>query len=216
MSFHHKELISFNQLSPIFPHNVLYTRTNFMIQHLLIACILLFSSLTLSAQTMQAQRLRANPSAIPKAVQQVFQEQYPDVLVKGWFVTHITYWHNDMSAGWYTDWYGTRTVVVQTYEKPNYFEVEFMGDEGGLSRSIYNKFGYWYETRTQLRGLPLVALEALKATKYAEWKRSPFVEKIDAAGWNNTLYRFKVSRGLKSKIIRMNEHGEIIQERELL
>jgi len=181
---------------------------------------LLFFVLTISSQMTIAQneyeqRLPAKKSVVPKAVLNTFNEQYPDVLVKGWYATHITYWYNDVSSGWYSDWYGTRPVVVYTYEKPNYFEVEFVGEYGGLSRSIYNRFGHWYETRTQLRGLPLTVMEALKQTKYADWKRSFLVEKIESDSWMETIYRFRMHKGLKSRIIRMNTEGQIIQERDI-
>ncbi|MFC2100931.1 hypothetical protein ACFLRZ_03780 [Bacteroidota bacterium] len=166
------------------------------------------------AQSVQEQRVPASEKAIPVVVLKAFKLSYPDALIKGWYITHITYWYNDMSSGWYSDWYGQRTIIVYVYEKPNYFEVEFIDQPGELSRAIFNKYGYWYETRTRLKGLPQIILESLKQTKYADWKRSVLVEKIESAEWPETIYRFRVSKGMKSILIRMNIKGEIIQEKK--
>ncbi|MBI9066736.1 MAG: hypothetical protein JEZ09_05545 [Salinivirgaceae bacterium] len=187
-----------------------------MIKKILIISVLFFMSFSMSfGQNAYELRRPASEKAIPKIILNSFKTQYPDVLVKSWYVTHLTYWYNDMSSGWYRDWYGNRTVVIYTYEQPNFFEVEFIADPGELSRAIYNRYAYWYETRTQLNGLPLKLLEALKETKYADWKISPMKEKIESAEWPETIYRFRVSKGAKSKIIRMNVKGEIIQEKML-
>ena len=178
---------------------------------LVMCCITVCSS----AQGTLAYRTAAGGKAIPKVVQSTFTEQYPDVLLKGWYVTHITYWQNDISAGWYSDWYGDRTYVVYPYMKPTYFEVEFMDQPGELSRSIYNLYGYWYETRTLVSGLPMAVHDGLIAAGFEKWKISYLKERIEAPGWPLAIYRFKISKGLKAEIIRIDEKGQIIQERPL-
>ena len=178
----------------------------------LLALLLVINHFVIS-QVVQEQRMPANSKVIPKIVLSTFNEQYPQVLVRGWYVTQISYWYNDISSGWYSDWYGQRTIVVYPVQQPNYFEVEFIGQPGELSRAIYNKFGHWYETRTQLKGLPIKVHESLKTSPYADWKRSSFVEKIELAEWPETIYRFQVRKGAKSRIIRMNPDGVIIQEK---
>jgi len=105
--------------------------------------------------------------------------------------------------------------VVYSYSKPSYYEVEFVADASELSRAIYNLNGYWYETRSQLRGLPLPIIEALQASKYANWKISPMKERIEAPGWPVDVYRFKVSKGLQARILRMDDQGNFIQEKFL-
>jgi len=180
---------------------------------LLILCF--FNIGNINAQNMVAQRQAANEKSIPKFVVQTFKEQYPDAFLKGWYVTHLTYWQNDYSSDWYYGWYPQRTVVVYTYEKPNYFEVEFIANPGELSRAIYNVYGYWYETRTQINGLTMDILEALKASKYNGWKIAATKEKLSSPDWPVEIYRFQVSKGLKSKIIRMDAKGNIIQVKEL-
>lgn len=162
-------------------------------------------------------RVPASVKAIPKVVVETFKEQYPNAMVHGWFVTHITYWQQDISSGWYRDWYGNvrRDVVVFRYDKPNHFEVEFTSEPGQLSRAVYNKYGYWYETRSQLKGLPMACLNTLKETKYATWKRSSMTERIESAEWPETIYRFGISKGLRYHILRMNEQGEIVQDKYL-
>jgi hypothetical protein len=164
------------------------------------------------AQNSFAKRVPASKKAIPALVLDVFAEAYPDVLVKGWYVTHITYWYSDVSSGWYSDWYAKAPDVVFVYEQPNFFEVEFIQDPGELSRAIYNKYGYWYETRTQIKGLPEKVVEALKNSQYGAWKRSALVEKIDSNEWPEAVYRFKVSKGMKAMILKMNANGDFVQE----
>lgn len=173
------------------------------------------SSKTILAQERVAQRVPASERAIPRLVLSEFKTQYPDVLVKSWYVTHITYWYNDYSSGWYSDWYGNRTVVVYSYSQPSYFEVEFVSKPGELSRAIYNINGYWYETRSQIRALPLVVSDALKQSEYADWKVSQLKERIESPDWPVDIYRFRVSKGVKSRIVRIDEKGNIIQAKHL-
>ena len=159
----------------------------------------------------------ANVKAVPTVVVDIFKEQYPNVMVRGWFVTHISYWQQDISSGWYTDWYGNsrRNVVVYTYEKPNHYEVEFIDQFGLLSRAVYNRYGYWHETRSQLKGLPMVCINSLAESKYADWKRSAMSERIETADWPDPVYRFGMSKGWRYHIVKMNEMGEIVQVKYL-
>ena len=183
---------------------------------ILIVLIFQFSSIdNIIAQNVVAQRMPASEKVIPKIVSSNFKIQYPNVLIHGWFITHITYWQNDYSSDWYNGWYGNRSVVVYTYEKPNYFEVEFSANPGELSRAIFNIHGYWYETRTQLKGLTMGIHDALKVSKFNGWKISPVMEKLESPAWPQEIYRFQVSRGLKSKILRMDADGNLIQVKEI-
>ena len=182
---------------------------------ILISIFLIGSLLKGYSQTVVAQRQPAGEKSIPKNVMSTFKERYPDVLVKTWYVTHLTYWQNDYSSDWYSGWYGPRKVVVYTYEKPNYFEVEFIDDPGETSRAIYNIYGYWYETRTLIKGLTKGIHEALKNSKFSDWKISPTMEKLESAAWPDPIYRFHVSKGLKSRIIRMDAQGNLIQVKDL-
>lgn len=167
------------------------------------------------AQTTVGYRQPANEKAIPKIVLNTFKEQYPNAFLQGWFVTHLTYWVNDYSSGWYSGWYGQRQVVVYTFEKPSFFEVEFINLPGERSRAIYNMYGYWYETRSQIKGLPIAIREALELSKYNGWKVSALKERIENPGWPTDIYRFQVSKGLKSRIIRMDDLGNIIQAKNI-
>jgi hypothetical protein len=184
----------------------------------IISVLILFSLLAMKntiAQNVVAQRQPASEKAIPKLVVETFKYQYPDIYLNGWYITHLTYWQNDYSSDWYYGWYSKRTVVIHTYEKPNYFEVEFSANPGELSRAIYNKYGYWYETRTQIKGLTMAIHNALKASKYNGWKISTLMEKLESPDWPVEIYRFQVSKGLKSQILRMDAEGNIIQVKEL-
>ena len=167
------------------------------------------------SQNVVAQRQPVSEKSVPKIISNTFKKQYPDVLLRGWFATHLTYWQNDYSSDWYYGWYGQRTFVVYTYQKPNYYEVEFMDNPGELSRAIYNIHGHWYETRTKIKGLTAGILEAHKASKYNGWKISTIMEKLESPMWPVEIYRFHVSKGLKSQTIRMDGEGNLIQVKEL-
>lgn len=172
-------------------------------------------SSTVYSQNVVAQRQPVPEKAIPKTVSNAFKLQYPNVLLSGWYVTHLTYWQNDYSSDWYRGWYGPRTVVIYKYEKPNYYEVEFVNNPGELSRAIYNIYGYWYETRTQIQGLPMGIHKALKASKYSDWKIATVMEKLESPMWPLEIYRFQVSKGMKSRILRMDVEGNMIQVKDL-
>lgn len=182
----------------------------------LVLVFIFSATLSVNSQSVIAQRQAAGVKSIPKVVLSTFQEKYPDVLVRNWYVTHLTYWQNDYSSDWYNAWYGQRTVVIYTYEKPNFYEVEFIDNPGETSRAIYNIYGYWYETRTLIKGLSKGILEALKNSKYSAWKISPIMEKLESPAWPDPIYRFHVSKGLKSHIIRMDAEGNLIQNKNLL
>ncbi|BAX81755.1 hypothetical protein [Labilibaculum antarcticum] len=177
--------------------------------------LLIGSSINGYSQNVVAQRLAVSERSIPKIVSNTFKKQYPDILLKGWYVTHLTYWQNDYSSDWYNGWYGQRTVVVYTYQKPNYFEVEFVNNPGELSRAIYNINGYWYETRTQIKGLTMGIHNALKESKFNAWKISTTKEKLESPAWPIEIYRFGVSKGLQSQIISIDAEGNFIQMKEL-
>ena len=187
-----------------------------MKQKLMITCLFLICLTNSSfSQETVGYRQPASKKAIPIEVQSAFVTQYPDVMVKGWFVTHLVYWQNDYSSDWYYDWYGTRTITVYSYQKPTYYEVEFEDQPGELSRAIFNIYGYWYETRTQVKGFPFVVKESLKNSEYGLWKISPLREKIESPAWPLPIYRFKVNKGLRAKIIRIDEKGKIVQSKKL-
>lgn len=183
----------------------------------LLITLILFGGSLLNAhsQNVTAQRIAANEKAIPEIVIKTFKLQYPNVLLQGWFVTHLTYWQNDYSSDWYNGWYGQRTVIIYKYEKPNYYEVEFINNPGEYSRAIYNIYGHWYETRSKIKSLPMGIHKALENSKYREWKLSPVKEKIESPMWPVDIYRFQVSKGLRSEILRMDDEGTIIQVKEL-
>ena len=156
-----------------------------------------------------------NESSIPKVVALSFNWQYPNILEHSWHATHISYWYNDFGDGWYNDWYGSRTEATYSYQQANYYEVIFTKNPGEVSRAIYNQYGYWYETRTLLKALPPMIVELLNKTKYATWKCSINKERIEATGWPETVYRFKVTKGIQSFIIRLDSKGSLTQERKI-
>ena len=167
------------------------------------------------AQNVQEQRVPVLTNKIPSIVRAAFESKHPDIQVKSWYVTHLVYWENDVSAGWYSEWYGNRNVVVYRYEIPNYFEVEYSEDPGEISRSVYNEYGYCYETRTRIKGLPKQISDSLKVGEYSDWKISPTMERIEKAGWPESFYRVHIHKGARSRIIRISQEGEIIQEKRI-
>ncbi len=139
--------------------------------------MILSANVALGQITTTERRLPVPKKAIPKLLNVTFKSQYPDVLLHSWYGTHITYWYNDISSNWYYGWYGERNIELYTYQETNFYEVEFTNKDGELSRAIYNNYGFWYETRSRIKGLPVNILEALKQTKYADWKRSAGIER---------------------------------------
>ena len=181
-------------------------------KYIFILSIVLSFSIDCISQNSFSQRVPASKKAIPALVLNVFNEAYPNVLVQGWYITHISYWYNDISSGWYSDWYPSAPEIIFVYEVPNYFEVEFIDQPGEYSRAIYNRYGYWYQTRSKISGLPEKVIESLSKSEYATWKRSKLMEKIDSNEWPEPVYRFKISKGVKSIILKMNANGDFVQE----
>ncbi|MCD4732303.1 MAG: hypothetical protein K8R74_16985 [Bacteroidales bacterium] len=189
--------------------------TNLLKLNLIIILLFLSSTLFAQGQEVIAYRQKINEKSLPAIVVETFKKQYHEVFLEGWYETHLVHWQNDLHSNWYDEWYIERTVVIYTYEKPNYYEVEFIYNPGEQSRAIYNIHGYWHETRTQINGLPMAIVEALKETKYKNWKLSIHMEKMESPMWPVAIYRFKVSKGIKSHIIRMDPEGNIIQAKIL-
>ena len=176
---------------------------------------LLFIAASMVCKSQQTSKTNVNENFVPIVVVSTFKQMYPNALVNGWSATHISYWYNDVSVSWYDNWYGARTIVAYDFQKPTYFQVDFTKEPGEYSRALYNLYGYWYETRTQIKGLPPKVLEGLAKTKYAEWRRSVHKERLEAAGWPSPIYRVNVTKGLRSQILRLDDLGNIVQVREL-
>lgn len=147
---------------------------------------------------------------LPKNVRSEFKIRYPNAFVKMWYATSITYWYEDYGPSYYNSWYQPRTVVVYKFNQPSYFEVEFMRDNEN-SRSIFNRYGAWFETRTQVNKLPDNIVEALQNSDFADWKISDYKERIESPGMINSVYRMNVSKDHLSQIIRISETGKIVQ-----
>ncbi len=173
-----------------------------------------FFSLTLFSQNTSLYRQPAGEKSIPKIVTATFQVNYPNAMVINWYTTHISYWYEDYSGSWYNGWYAPRQMVVYNYAEPAYYEVEFSNEPGEVSRAIYNRYGYWFETRTRLSGLPASIVQSLKESKFADWKWSQHKERIEAPGMPGSVYRLNVSKGLRSVIIRFDDMGQLIQAKE--
>ena len=183
---------------------------------LLLIGILLSSTFSVHAQS-QAEigfRMPVAEKQVPLLVKGTFENQYDERLsTTGWFATHSYYWQNDISSNWYYDWYTNRTITVYTFDKPSYYEVEFIQYPGEISRALYNLYGYWYETRTKISGLPMTIMDALNNSQYKDWKLSLMRERIESPSWPISVYRFQLKKGLKTVILRMDEEGNIIQTR---
>ena len=106
-----------------------------------------------NAQQVKSYRQPIEDNLVPKVVRTNFRSQYPQSAIVIWYVSHITYWHEDYAPGWYGEWYQPRTAVVYTFEFPTYYEVYFYRNKEN-SRAIYNRHGHWFETRTKLSALP--------------------------------------------------------------
>lgn len=149
-------------------------------------------------------------SEVPKKVREEFKKKYPSANVKMWFTTSITYWYQDYGPSYYSGWYSTRTVVVYNYSQPANFEVEFY-NKGENSRAIFNKYGVWFETRTQVSEFPGEVQTAINNSDYADWRWSDHKERIEAPGMVGAVYRMNVTQRHLSNIIRINDDGKIIQ-----
>lgn len=189
---------------------------NNKLRQISIAFLLITLPLTqVFAQYRQGElRVEITERSLPFVVKEIFNDMYEGALVHQWYATHLVYWMNDVSSGWYSNWYD-QPVIAYVYEKANYYEVEFTLEPGELSRALYNRHGYWYETRTKLRGFPAEIQNSIANSKYADWKKSSFIERIETNGWPDPVYRFRMKKGLKSEIIRMDKNGTIIQRKLL-
>ena len=183
----------------------------------IIVLLLLFFAVTLNgfSQNVTAHRKPVNKKTVPKQIINTFNNQYPTVLLLGWYSTHLSYWQEEYSSDWDNGWYGKRTVVVYTYLNPNYYEVEFIDEPGEISRAIYNLHGNWYETRTRIKGLPIDIQEAIKSSNYNGWKIQSTMEIIESPMWPGKIYRFNASKGLRSHTIRMDPEGNLIQVKKI-
>ncbi|MEQ9188839.1 MAG: hypothetical protein RLP15_13985 [Cryomorphaceae bacterium] len=74
-------------------------------QGLIAYCIVSMGTTQLSAQTNCAYRQPANERVIPQAVLDMYREQYPNALVRGW--------HSQLR------------VAANRLERPTYIEIEF-------------------------------------------------------------------------------------------
>lgn len=177
--------------------------------------ILLFLAIWLisvaSAQETVSIRKKVGPDKVPEIVTLHFNEQYKNVHVIGWYATHISYWYDDAFVMWYQGWYNNREVTVYTFQKPSYYEVEFIDEPGELSRALYSRYGAWFETRTKINGLPVNIDESLKNSEFAGWKRSGHMEKLEIPEMHGYIYRLLISKGTRKQVIRINDQGQIIQ-----
>lgn len=172
-------------------------------------------SLTSFSQEVIEYRKKINERILPDVVDENFKKKYQEVFLEGWYETHLVHWQNDLHVDWYDEWYLDRTIVIYTYDKPNYYEVEFIEEPGEYSRAIYNIHGYWHETRTQIKGLPRPIVESLQKTEYKDWNLSVHMEKLDSPAWPFAIYRFQVKKRLKAHILTMDPQGNIVQTKIL-
>ncbi len=184
-------------------------------RRLIITYLLLLPFLISHTQEVITYRQKTDEKKLPAIVVENFHKKYQDVFLEGWYETHLIHWQNDLHYNWYDEWYIDRTIVIYTYEKPNYYEVEFIYNPGEQSRAIYNIHGYWHETRTQINGLPATVVEALQQTKYKNWNLSVHMEKMESPMWPVAIYRFQVKHGIKAHIISMDPDGNLVQTKIL-
>jgi len=172
---------------------------------------LLLASLCFFGQNSRQFRTMVENRDVPNNVRREFIRKYPNSFVKMWYVTSITYWYEDYGPTYYNGWYRrTQTVVVYRFDQPSHYEVEFFRNNES-SRAIFNRYGVWFETRTKVDKLPQVIADALENSDFSGWKLSDYKERIEAPGMINSVYRMHVSNGHLSRIIRINEKGNIVQ-----
>lgn len=185
------------------------------IEYRLFVLFIFATTLTSVSQEVITYRQKINEKKLPAVVVENFNKKYQDVFLEGWYETHLIHWQNDLHTNWYDEWYIDRTIVIYTYEKPNYYEVEFIYNPGEQSRAIYNIHGYWHETRTQINGLPEAIVTTIQQSKYKDWNLSVHMEKMESPMWPLAIYRFQVKHGIKSHIISMDSEGNIVQAKIL-
>ena len=172
--------------------------------------LLVLFTFALPAQNVKTYRQMVEISDLPKNVRSEFKLRYPSSFVKMWYATNIAYWYEDYGPSYYNSWYRPRTVVVYKFDQPSYYEVEFLNKDEN-SRAIFNRYGNWFETRTQVVNLPQHIIDAVLNSDFGDWKMSEYKERIEAPGMVNSVYRIHVSNGHLSQIIRISENGKIVQ-----
>lgn len=176
---------------------------------LLTIVVILFFAMCLNAQNVKNYRTIVEINDVPKKLRSEFKLRYPNSYVKMWYVTNIAYWYNDYGQI-YNNWYRERTVVVYKFDQPSNYEVEFYNNDEN-SRAIYNRYGVWFETRTEVFQLPDNIKQSLQNSKYADWKISDYKERIEIPGLEGSVYRMSVSNKNNFIIIRINDDGKLIQ-----
>ena len=161
-------------------------------------------------QNVKNYRQVVETNNVPKNVRTEFKTRYPNAFVKMWYATSITYWYQDYGPSQYNAWYQPRTVVVYKFNEPANYEVEFLNDYEN-SRAIFNRYGTWFETRTQVLVLPEKVEKALENSEYVNWRWSDYKERIEAPDMPGSVYRMQVSDPHLSQIIRLNDDGKIVQ-----
>lgn len=175
----------------------------------LIIFSIVIMAIGLNAQNAVNYRTIVEINDVPKKVRSEFKLRYPNSYVKMWYVTNIAYWYNDYGQS-YNNWYRERTVVVYRFDQPSNYEVEFYNNDEN-SRAIYNRYGVWFETRTQLNELPENIKQSLQNSKFADWKISDYKERIEIPGLEGSVYRMSVSNKYNSNIIRISDDGKLVQ-----
>lgn len=181
-----------------------------MIKRILLLGLFLSFAFCFFGQNVKTYRQLIESRDVPQKVRTEFRTRYPNAFVKMWYITSISYWYQDYGPSYYNGWYQPRTVVVYNLSEPANYEVEFLNDYDN-SRAIFNRYGVWFETRTQLVTLPDQVENALKSSAYDKWKRSDYKERIEAPGMPGSVYRMQVSEKHLSHIIRINDTGKIVQ-----
>lgn len=178
--------------------------------------MILFIGFGIMAQSPATYRQKVgDDQPVPSAVESKFKSQYEGALAATWYVTDLAYWYLDFGSNWYGLWYGPKMLDIYTYDTPPYYEVEFVKKTAESARAVYNQYGAWYETRTQIRELPEAISEALKNGKYGEWKISEHKEIVEQPGTDSQTYRLLVSKGGKKLILSLNEKGQITNTKQL-
>lgn len=176
---------------------------------LLTIVVIMFLVMCINAQNAINYHTIVEINDVPKKVRLEFKLRYPNSYVKIWYVTNIAYWYNDYGVS-YNNWYRERTVIVYRFDQPSNYEVEFYNNDEN-SRAIYNRYGIWFETRTQLYELPENIRQALQNSKFADWKISDYKERIEIPGLEGSVYRMSVSSKNNSNIIRISDNGKLVQ-----
>lgn len=152
---------------------------------------------------------------LPPIIENEFNVKYSGAQNVSWKVSHVTYWFNDNVDDWYDDWYSNRVAVDYKFDRANFYQVTFLNSDGELSKALYTKFGYWYETRTKINKLPSSVKKGISNSNYKNWTQSVHMEKIESVAWPITVYRIEVKFEKRKHIIRLDEKGNILQIKKL-